>query len=431
MIAPRPSRRGVIRAIAAGAAAALWPATVAGARSPGIAPAVRLRRGVNLWPWFSLTREFPPPRTDYDWPPLQADRAVPTRRDLAALRASGIDFVRVPVDPGPLLAFAGERRAELLAQVVGAVEMAIAEDLAVVLNLHPNGATHYWNPRNLVRGPADPMFARYLDLVAVVAARLDRMDPSRVAFEPLNEPPQDCTSADWPALQLRMVRAVRKAAPRHTLILTGACGSMIAGLEALQPIDDPNVIYTFHFYEPYVFSHQGAPWMTSEPMYRYLNTVPWPASAGAKAATMAAVADRMARDQSTPPAAKREIAAQIARVLDQYFDARPDRWFIEKYMRRVTAWARRHDIDPACILLGEFGALRSDARYVAARPDDRARYIRDVREVAEAAGFAWAFWNYFDGMGLTIDDASRAFDPSITTALGLRLPDGPTGGPRL
>ena len=164
--------------------------------------------------------------------------------------------------------------------------------------------------------------------------------------------------------------------------------------------------------------------MTSEPMYRYLNAVPWPSSAGAKAATMAAVADRMARDQSTPPAAKRETAAQIARVLDQYFDARPDRWFIEKYMRRVTAWARRHTIDPGCILLGEFGALRSDARYVAARPDDRARYIRDVREVAEAAGFAWAFWNYFDGMGLTIDDASHAFDPAITAALGLRLPDG-------
>jgi len=423
LIARAPSRRGVIRAIAAGASAALWPAAVAGARS-GIAPAVRLRRGVNLWPWFSLTRELPPPRNDYDWPPLQADRAIPTRSDLAALRASGLDFVRVPVDPGPLLAFAGERRAELLAQVMAAVEMAIAEDLAVVLNLHPNGATHYWNPRNLLRGLADPMFARYLDLIAVVAARLDRMDPSRVAFEPLNEPPQDCTSADWPALQLRMVRAARSAAPRHTLVLTGACGSMIAGLEPLQPTDDPNVIYTFHFYEPYVFSHQGAPWMTSEPMYRYLNAVPWPSSAGAKAATLAAIGDRMARDQSTPPAAKREIAAQITRVLDQYFDARPDRWFIEKYMRRVTDWARRHGIDPRSILLGEFGALRSDARYVAARPDDRARYIRDVREVVEAAGFAWAFWNFFDGMGLTIDDVSRAFDPSITAALGLRLPDG-------
>src|SRR5262249_27237245 len=153
--------------------------------------------------------------------------------------------------------------------------------------------------------------------------------PSRVAFEPLNEPPQECTSADWPALQLRIVRAARNAAPRHTLILTGACGSMIAGLEELQPVDDPNVIYTFHFYEPYVFSHQAAQWMRSDPMYLDLNAAPGPASAGAKAATKAAAADRMARDQSTPPAAKRETAAQIDRVLDQYFDARPDRWFIE------------------------------------------------------------------------------------------------------
>src|SRR5207253_4355415 len=129
LIAPSPSRRGVIRAITAGAAAALWPATVAGARSPGIAPAVRLRRGVNLWPWFSLTREFPPPRTDYDWPPYEPARAVPTRRDLAALHHAGIDFVRLPVDPGPLIAFSGERRTALIGDVIKAVELALAQNL--------------------------------------------------------------------------------------------------------------------------------------------------------------------------------------------------------------------------------------------------------------------------------------------------------------
>ena len=32
----------------------------------------------------------------------------------------------------------------------------------------------------------------------------------------------------------------------------------------------------------------------------------------------------------------------------------------------------------------------------------------------------WAFWNLFDGMGLTADDASRRFDPAIMEALGLR-----------
>jgi hypothetical protein len=267
------------------------------------------------------------------------------------------------------------------------------------------------------------MFAQYLDLVAAVAARLGRFDPSRIAFEPLNEPPQDCRSVQWPALQAEIVRTARAAAPGLTLILSGACGSMIAGLEALDPIQDANVVYTFHFYEPYVFSHQGAPWMTSEPMYRYLNAVPWPSSEGSKPATLAAAAERMNLDRTVPPAEKREIAALIDRVLGQYFDARPDRWYIEKYFRRVAAWAARHDIDPGCILLGEFGALRSDARYVAAKPADRARYIRDVREVAEASGFAWAFWNYFDGMGLTIDDHAREFDPPVMAALGLRPPD--------
>jgi len=34
----------------------------------------------------------------------------------------------------------------------------------------------------------------------------------------------------------------------------------------------------------------------------------------------------------------------------------------------------------------------------------------------------WAFWNFFDGMGLTMDDATRRFDPAITAALGLRDP---------
>jgi hypothetical protein len=162
--------------------------------------------------------------------------------------------------------------------------------------------------------------------------------------------------------------------------------------------------------------------MRAEPMYRYLNAVPWPSSAGSLQATLAAVARRMAADTATPAGAKREIAATIDRVLAQYFDARPDRRYIEGYFRRVSAWADRWSIDRGRILLGEFGALRTDRRYVAAPAPDRARYIRDVRETAEGLGMPWAFWNFFDGMGLTVDDDLRAFDPAVAAALGLRLP---------
>lgn len=386
------------------------------------ASAISLKRGMNLWPWFSLTREFPAPRTDYDWPPFQTDRAIPTRSDLAALRRGGIDFVRLPVDPGPLLAFIGAQRERLISDVVVAVQSALAEDLSVVVNLHPNGATHHWNPDNLVGSVSAPLFTRYLGLVHDMAARLARLDPAHVAFEPLNEPPQACGSADWAVMQSELLRTARLAAPQLTLVASGACGSMIAGLETLDPAPlGGNTIYTFHFYEPYVFSHQGAPWMSGEPMYRYLNTVPWPSSAGSKRETLAAVAARMAADKTTAEVEKREIMATIERVLTQYFDAKPDRRFIETYFARVAAWASRHGIDRGRILLGEFGALRTDERYVAALAPDRARYIRDVRETCEAAGMPWAFWNLFDGMGLTADDTVRTFDPAVAEALGLRV----------
>jgi hypothetical protein len=406
--------------LAAGAAlaTALLPAAAA---VPLRSPALRLRRGMNLWPWFSLTREFPAPRTDYDWPPYQPDRPVPRREDFSALRRAGIDFVRIPVDPGPLLAFAGERRARLMDAVAEAVAAALAADLSVIVNLHPNNATHFWTAENLLRGRDDPLFRRILALVAAMAGRLGQHDPARVGFEPLNEPPQDCGEALWPALQSEMVAAARAAAPDLTLVLSGACGSMIAGLEALDPhaIADRNVIFTFHFYEPYVFSHQGAPWMTGEPMYRYLNAVPWPASAGSREAALAAAAGRLDADLATPAAEKRRIRAMIERALTDYFNGAPDRGYVDAFFARVAAWSRRHGIAPGRILLGEFGALRSDARYVAARPADRARYIRDVREAAEALGLPWAFWNFFDSMGFTRDDVSRRFDADIAAALGL------------
>jgi len=377
---------------------------------------------MNLWPWFSLTREFPAPRTEYDWPPFQLDRPIPTRADLAALRLSGIDFVRIPVDPGPLLAISGARHEMLVQQVLTAVELSNAQGLSVIVNLHPNEATHYWNSNNLVATRTAPLFMSYIGLVQELAARLSRFDPARVCFEPLNEPIQSCTSSEWPAMQLELIRTTRAAAPRLTLVACGACGAMIDGLLRVDPrqLDDSNIIYTFHFYEPYVFSHQGAPWMSTEPMYRYLNAVPWPASMSTKEKTLDAVAARMAADHTTPAVQKNEIGATIRRVLDEYFNARPDKQFIVRYLDRVKNWADQHAVPREQVLLGEFGALRTDERYAAAASPDRARYIRDVREACEAAGMPWAFWNLFDGMGLMADDVSREFDPSIVTALGLK-----------
>ncbi|TIX00896.1 MAG: glycosyl hydrolase family 5, partial [Mesorhizobium sp.] len=180
------------------------------------------------------------------------------------------------------------------------------------------------------------------------------------------------------------------------------------------------ILFTFHFYEPYLFSHQGAPWMR-EPVYRSLNNVPWPASAGSLEQTLASVRARMAQDTETAEDAKQAAYAETERVLKVYFDARPDRWFVDKYLAEARAWADGHGLAPERVIMGEFGALRTDARYVAAPNPDRARYIADVRQSAEAFGFPWAFWDLFDGMGM-MDDSTRALDPDIIAALGLTMP---------
>jgi hypothetical protein len=113
------------------------------------------------------------------------------------------------------------------------------------------------------------------------------------------------------------------------------------------------------------------------------------------------------------------VLAETEKVMKVYFDAEPGRPFIDGYLGAAAAWAKRHGLPAGRVLMGEFGALRKDAQYFGARAPDRARYIRDVRESAEAFGFPWAFWCLFDGMGL-MDEATRALDPAMVAALGLK-----------
>jgi hypothetical protein len=411
----RSSRRDALQGLAAGAFCGLMKVDNAAGEGH---PALRLRRGVNTWPWFSLTREFPAPRTDYDWPPFQQQRPTPSVSDLKRLKGLGFDFVRIPVDPGPFLSMNGIRREALMDMLYAAIQTCSDAGLCVVVNVQANEATHYWTSARMYQSLDSAEFPAYLSLVRALAKGLSGF--SRVALEPVNEPPQDCSSAAWGEVQVRLLEAIRDAAPRLTLIATGACGSMVEGLIRLDPRPLRKfapILFTFHFYEPYLFSHQGAPWM-QEPVYRFLNSVPWPASAGSLDATLRATRSRMDKDKSASSAFKQDAWDQTQRVLAEYFAAEPDRRFIDGFFGRVRKWAEDHAVMPSELLLGEFGALRTDARYLAAGRADRGRYVRDVREAAEASGFAWAFWNLFDGMGI-MDDASHKLDPDMLLSLGL------------
>ena len=394
------------RAALGGAAASLG----AFAARAAVATPLALRRGVNAFPWFQLTNEYPAPRKDYSWPPFQPTRPVPSARDLATLRAAGFDFLRVPVDPGPFLAASPRERAALLDDLTRAAALCAAHDLNVVVNVQANGGTHYWTPARMTASTDAPEFPAYLALVGEIAARLPS---ARAALEPINEPIGACGAPATQHVRSALLAHARAAAPALTLVASGGCGSLIQGLVDFDPADIAAfapMIPTFHFYEPYLFTHQGASWM-GERLYHTLAGVPWPGAAGSYAEAMR---ETRALVEAKLPADQRDgVLAETEKVLKVYFDAAPARPFIDGYLGAAAAWAKRHGLATSQVLLGEFGALRTH------RAPDRARYIRDVRESAEGFGFPWAFWCLFDSMGL-MDEGTRALDPGMVAALGLR-----------
>ena len=111
-----------------------------------LAAPLALHRGVGLHEWLNWSPlaadgsyRWPPYRSEAEW--LSQYRPLsdwPKGDELARIRSLGFDFIRLTVDPGPLLATEGEKRQQALAVLSDATRSALAAGLNVVFNLHAN-----------------------------------------------------------------------------------------------------------------------------------------------------------------------------------------------------------------------------------------------------------------------------------------------------
>ncbi|WP_181708012.1 cellulase family glycosylhydrolase [Chthonobacter rhizosphaerae] len=392
MARPSPRRPGAGRGarlrIAAGAvlvAVALAPAPARPADRTGAACAAafavpadrlaRLARGYNLTGWIDTRNEREPA------PGL-----------LEELRRLGMTHVRLPVPAEDLMpAFAApERTADRLDQIARVLDRLIALDTAVVLDLHPSGriAELYAADPDGAVGQIEAAWDR---LAPLVAAR-----PAGLVFpELLNEPPVDAER--WDGDSRRLAARLRRALPEHTLVVGPAGPQRVEPLMDRPPLDDPNVVYAVHYYDPMAFTHQGATWMGDDPLAA-LAEVPFPAGPD----------DRPLREV----AAGMELIGRpdAADLVREAYGERWDGARIAAVFQAVSRWsasARRP------VVVGEFGVLRFTAP-----PADRAAWIAAVRTAAETACIGWTHWEFRDGFGL-VDERTGEPDPAILEALGL------------
>lgn len=232
---------------------------------------------------------------------------------------------------------------------------------------------------------------------SALAARLAKFDPELTMFEIINEPVFDKRAEEWNTLNARLAAAIRASAPHHTIVTSGPNWGGIDGLKKLKLLPDRNVVYSFHCYDPFTFTHQGATWAGDA--VKPLRQVPYPSSPDAVAPLLPAL--------EAHPASK-SMVAKYGR----------DMWNKEKLaarFRQGIEWGRTNGVALYC---GEFGVYPAHAK-----PEHRANWFRDFGQVLAENEIGWCVWGWDEGFGLNRRkaDGQPVVDTVVARALGLRV----------
>jgi len=300
-----------------------------------------LGRGINLGNALEAPKEG-------DWGiTLQADY-------FKKIKDAGFQSVRIPIRWS---AHAGKKApyaidAKFFARVDWAIEQALSRGLVAVINTH-----HY---DEIFQDPEKHQ-ARLIALWKQIAQRY-RDRPDRLYFELLNEPHAKLTGERWNKMLPELLAAIRPSNPKRIVIVGPSQWNSLHHLDKLQlPENDRMLIATFHYYDPFHFTHQAAPWVSGSKKWKGTT---W---------------------QGT---AKQTEA-------------------IQKDFAKVASWSKKHQRP---IYLGEFGA------FSAADMESRARWTAAVARTAEKHGFSWSYWEFASGFG-AYDPKANAWREPLRRAL--------------
>ncbi|MGC4086372.1 MAG: cellulase family glycosylhydrolase [Polyangiaceae bacterium] len=184
-----------------------------------------------------------------------------------------------------------------------------------------------------------------------------------------------------------MIQKIRESDSSHSIIFGDVEWYGIGPLSRRTPLSDTNVIYAFHDYDPFIFTHQGATWANMGSTH----DLPYPYD----------------------PARWSPFYSELG------FNASAEAWLltsVQSYYREgnrsalrnkilnAKRWAVTNDLPVIC---NEFGAY--DAR---SKLEDRARYYTDLISIFKELEIPWQHW-------FMIMDASGNVIPEYRSAMQL------------
>lgn len=243
------------------------------------------------------------------------------------------------------------------------VKWALANNLNVIIDLHH---TEFDNSI-----PEAANAERIVNLWVRIAERYKDSDPEKVFFELRNEP-HDITAEGWRWQAEQIIKYVREIAPKHTLIVGFHEWNSRQALIDSKPFADQNIIYTFHYYDPFVFTHQGATW-SSEGLPDVKN-VPFPWTKGAKI--------------KVPSSAKGKWVEDL--INNYQKDSESSKMFAD--LKTAKDWSEKHKVP---IFLGEFGSFGKFAAL-----EDRCRHAETIYSALGKLKIPNAWWEWDGGFNM-------------------------------
>lgn len=349
-----------------------------GFSTPRVKATLPFSKGLNFSEWLEPCPGFIDGHFDYFG-----------KQDFIDIESLGVEIVRVPIHFDTFSSGKPDYIIpdSLWTQIDNAVNWCEELGIYLIIDFHNNCE---WNSKT-----PDDIEKRLIKIWTQIANRYkDRSN--FVLYEVMNEP-HGIDIAKWGKIQGRMIKLIRSIDPKHWIIVGGGDWNSLDSMLKLPKYDDKNLIYNFHDYSPFLFTHQGASWTQIE----RITKVPFPYDK-----------DRM------PPLPK---------------NPNPDeQWNYNTYKEASSESALTTPLDKAVefannrnapLMTNEFGVYMKHAE-----PQERVNWYRIKSGYLDDRNIVRVSWDYHGGFGVFNKGSGTRFPEDLNIplikAMGYKVPQG-------